>query len=388
VRALFTFVGGSGHFEPLIPIARAVAEAGHAVAVACESGMLASVREAGFVAFAAGSHPIQSSRRLPLVPIDAVGEDEILREKFARQRARERVADLLPLCAKWQPDVVVRDEIDFGSAVAAERLGLPHANVLVIAAGSFVRKEVVGEALNELRAEYGLGPDPELAMLTRHLVLSPFPLSFRDPAFPLPITAHGYRQFVWEPNSEKGSPPWGERLKDAPIVYFTLGTIFNLESGDLFSRVLAGLRDLRIQVVVTVGRQIDPAELGPQPSSVHVARYIPQSSVLPHCDLVVSHAGSGSVNGALAYGRPMVLLPMGADQPYNAARCAELGIARVLDPVQVTPESVRETVSIVMSDPSYRRAAERMRDDLAALPPPEHAAMLVERLAGEKQPIH
>lgn len=73
----------------------------------------------------------------------------------------------------WQPDLIVCDEIDFGSMVAAERLGLPYATVLVTAAGSFVRHELVAEPLNALRLEHGLPPDPELAMLSRYLILSP-----------------------------------------------------------------------------------------------------------------------------------------------------------------------------------------------------------------------
>ena len=125
-----------------------------------------------------------------------------------------------------------------------------------------------------------------------------------------------------------------------PVTYLTLGTIFNLESGDLFERVLAGLRELPGSIVVTVGRDLDPGVLGPQPANVHVRRFIPQSLVLPHCDLVVSHAGSGSVIGALTHGLPMVLLPMGADQPLNAARAEALGVAQVLDALEATPADI------------------------------------------------
>ncbi len=170
-------------------------------------------------------------------------------------------------------------------------------------------------------------------------------------------------------------------------MYFTLGTVFNVESGDLFERVLAGLRDLPINVIATVGREIDPAEFGQQPANIQIARYIPQSVVLPQCAAVVSHGGSGSVIGALAHGLPMVLIPMGADQPLNAGRCADLGIAQVLDAVEATPESVRAAVAAVLADPGYRRAAERMRDEIAALPEPAHAVALLERLAAEKRPL-
>jgi UDP:flavonoid glycosyltransferase YjiC (YdhE family) len=388
VRILFTFAGGIGHFQPLVPVARAAEVAGHTVAFAGQTAMLPAVEAAGFTAFATAGATVSSTpERLPLLKLDAEREDRDLREGFANRLARERAAAILALCAAWRPDLLVCDEIDFGAMVAAERLGFPYASMLVIAAGSFVRHSLLAEPLNQLRAEHGLPLDPDLTMLSRYLVLSPFPPSYRDPAFPLPATAHSIRPLALDPAAGATLPPWVAHLHDAPTVYFTLGTVFNLESGDLFPRVLAGLRGLPINVIATVGHEIDPAEFGPQPANIHIERYISQSLILAHCDAVVSHGGSGSVIGALAHGLPSVLIPMGADQPLNAARCADLGVARVLDALEATPETVREAVSTVLEDPTYRRAAERMRDASAALPGPEHAILLLERLAAEKRPI-
>ena len=349
--------------------------------------MLPIVRALGFRAHPAGADAGLTPTRQPLQEVDAGREEEALRDGFARRIARERAQDILPLCGDWRPDLLVCDETDFGAIVVGERLGLPVATVLTSPVGSFVRRGLVAEPLTQLRAEHGLPPDPELAMLSRYLVLSPAPASFRDPAFPLPVTAHCVRLFTPEPEPHEHAPDWIADILEAPTVYVTLGTVFNLESGDLFARILAGLRDLPANVVVTVGRDIDPAEFGPQPDRIHIERYIPQSLLLPHCSLVVSHAGSGSVIGALAHGLPMVLLPMGADQPHNAARCSELGLARVLDAVHATPGALREAVSIQLLDPACRRAAGRMRDELAALPGPAHAVALLERLAADRRPL-
>jgi UDP:flavonoid glycosyltransferase YjiC (YdhE family) len=381
VRLLFTFAGGSGHFEPLVPIARAAEAAGHAVAFASQPLLIPAVEAAGFTAFTTGGATFRSEpERLPLLKLDLKREERDLRDGFAIRLARERAAAILALCGTWRPDLLVCDEVDFGAMIAAERLGLPYAAVLVIAAGSFVRPEVVGEALNGVRAEHGLPPDPELTMLSRHLVISPFPPSYRDPAYPLPPTAHSIRPLIPGAAQSAGTPPREVQLSGAPLVYFTLGTVFNVESGDLFERVLAGLRDLPINVVATVGREIDPAEFGPQPAHIQIARYIPQAQLLPHCAAVISHGGSGSVIGALAHGLPMVLIPMGADQPHNAARCVDLGIARVLDALEATPEDVRAAVAAVLEEPGYRRQAERMRDEIAGLPEPASALPLLERL--------
>jgi UDP:flavonoid glycosyltransferase YjiC (YdhE family) len=315
--------------------------------------------------------------RKPLAPVDLAAELRRVGTGFGRRVTGSRAAELVPFCQAWRPDVMVCEEVDFGAMVAAKRLGLPHATVLVIAAGGFVRPEFVAGPLDEVRAAHGLPPDPELAMLSRHLVLSPFPPSYRDPAWPLPANAVSFR--LAEP--APAAPTWLAEMTSRPLVYFTLGTVFNVESGDLFQRVLAGLRELPISVVVTVGGDIDPAELGPQPANVRVERFVPQAALLPHARAVVSHGGSGSVLGALVHGRPMVLIPMGADQPLNSARCAALGLARVLDPLAATPDDVRAAVADVLENPGYRLAAERLRDELAALPGLAEAESLLERLA-------
>ncbi len=267
---------------------------------------------------------------------------------------------------------MVRDEVDFGSAIAAERYGVPCVPVLVLASGGLLRKDVVAKPLHALRAEHGLPPDPGLSMLDRDLVLSPFPSSLRSPRFPLPPTAVEFRQ---------PSPLSVTRTTPAPTVYLTLGTVVLGDVAHLFPRVLAGVAQLSAaHVVVTVGAGRDPASLGPVPEHVRIERFVPQADLLPQCDLVISHGGSGTVLGALAHGLPSVLVPMGADQHYNAQRCAELGTARVLDSVDLTPADVAETVSAVLADASYRRAAQRFEAAIAALPGPEHMVPLLEEL--------
>ncbi len=84
--------------------------------------------------------------------------------------------------------------------------------------------------------------------------------------------------------------------------------------------------------------------------------------------------------GALEHGLPMVLIPMGADQLLNTARCRELGVARVLDAVTATPETICDAVSTVLIDTSYREEAERFRDEIARLPGSAHAVPLLEAL--------
>jgi UDP:flavonoid glycosyltransferase YjiC (YdhE family) len=93
------------------------------------------------------------------------------------------------------------------------------------------------------------------------------------------------------------------------------------------------------------------------------------------------------VVGALAFGVPQVLLPLGADQPWNAARAESLGVARVLDAVTCSSTDVRDAVRAVLDDPGYRERANRLRDETLALPDAGYAVALLEQLASERQPI-
>jgi UDP:flavonoid glycosyltransferase YjiC (YdhE family) len=301
--------------------------------------------------------------------------------------ARSRAPELLSTFVSWRPDIVVWEETDPAAAIVAERLGLPHAAVRVLAFGMMAAP--FAEGYNPVREEYGLEPDPYGEMMSRYLVLSPFPESLRDPRSPAPPTAHGIRIVDVDrtPRAVGSGPDWSTTIEGAPSVYFTLGTVFNHESGDLFPRVLSGLRDLPANLLVTVGRDIDPATLGLQPAHVRVERFVTQGEILPHVDLVVSHGGSGSVLGALAHGRPMVVLPMGADQPLNAERIGALGVGRSLDAVQATPDDVREAASSVLADATYRESAGRLADEIAALSSLDVAVGLLERLARERRPI-
>ena len=106
-----------------------------------------------------------------------------------------------------------------------------------------------------------------------------------------------------------------------------MGTVFNQVPG-ILEAILEGLRDEPITLIMTTGRDQDPAAFGPQPPNVHLERYVPQSLLFPRCDLVVTHGGSGTVMTALDHGLPMVIVPVSADQPDNARRCEQLGVAK------------------------------------------------------------
>ena len=386
MRVLFTSTYGYGHFLPLVPFARALADAGHEVAFAAPAVLAGAVAHSGFRYFPAGLdrdlNDVYPELRTWLGP-DRVAF--VQGEVFAGRYPRHMLPDLLALAATWPPDLVVRETSEYGGCLAAEVLGILHAAVGINAVGEFHLRAHIAAPLGALRAAHGLPPDPEAAMRNRYLTLRPFPPRFQDPALPVAPATHYVRPMLGERPGAEQLPAWVAALPDRPVVYVGLGTAFNQPA--IFRAIIAGLRDEALTLIVTVGRDQDPADYGPQPDNVHIERYIPLSLLLTHCDLAVTSGGSGTLTAALAHGLPLVVVPIAADQPENAARCAALGLGRVVPPADLTPEAARQAVLAVLADPTWRAAAERMRDEIAALPGPEHAVALLERLAAERRPI-
>ena len=118
MRVLFTFAGGLGHFQPLIPLASAVAAAGHTVAFAASPARSAAIESAGFTAFGVGEGRAgEIPERQPLLVPDRDREDRDLRDGFVRRGAGRRLPLYLDLFGRWRPDVVVCEELDFGSVL-------------------------------------------------------------------------------------------------------------------------------------------------------------------------------------------------------------------------------------------------------------------------------
>jgi len=364
MRILFTFVGGLGHLAPLLPLARAARDGGHEVAVAGSGGLVPTVEAEGFRAYATSPRPhhagAPTTRNVtPLVSTDARAAELEFAENFGARNAR-RMAEAVPgVVDDFGPDLVVRDETDLGTTIAAELVNVPVATHLVLASGLLIRPELVAPRLDAVRTEHGLPPDPDLDRLTSGLLLSDFPPSFRSPHAPLRVAPTYYRS---------ATVPRAIGRPARRRVYATLGTIFNKESGDLLERLLAGLAHLDADVLVTVGRELDPADFGPQPSHVRVERFVPQAEVLAEVDLVVSHGGSGSLMAALAHGVPSLLLPLGADQPHNAGRAVDLGVADALDAASATPDEIAERARKVLDDDAMAALCWAVADEMRAQP--------------------
>ena len=301
---------------------------------------------------------------------------------------RRLIPDLLAFAESWRPDVLVRDANEWGAPIVSELLDIPHARVEIHAVGDQPHKQALLPTwLQRLRDPYGLPTHSGSPSSDQYLGLSPFPASLKLPDTPIVPTTH--RVNVLPPDDSAALlPAWIDESGSRPLVYVSLGTVFNRDRGpEVFARLLPGLRDVDAEIVLTVGHDLDPGVFGPQPPHIHLERFLPLGALLPRCSLVLFHGGSGTLGRVVAHGLPMVIVPLGSDQPENAARCAELGVSRTLDQEHLTPEHILDAVLDVLQTPSYRQSAERLRDEFNALPGPEFAVDLLERLARDKAPI-
>lgn len=384
MRALFTCVPGFGHFHPMVPLAQALATAGHEVAFATAPRFCQRVVEpAGFTAFAAGLSPLEVHQRTLERPgVAELDESDVWRfgaHMFAGVAAPAKVDDLVAVAERWPADVVVHDMTDFAGPIAAAAAGIPWAghSFGAVQAGEFW--DLAGDIVAPTWHERGLVPGARGGMF-RSLYLDICPPSFQDPWIAGVGVARPLRPVPFDTPADQDLPGWIEELPPGPTVYVTMGTIVNQTPG-VFETVLEALASGSANLIVTVGHDRDPADLGPQPGHVHVERYLPQSLVFPRCDLVICHGGSGTTLAALAHGLPMLVLPQGANQFWNAERCTAVGVGRHLAPEELTVDAVRHAARGLLADPSYRARAGEVAAEIAAMPAPADVVPLVEDLA-------
>jgi UDP:flavonoid glycosyltransferase YjiC (YdhE family) len=353
-RILFCAAGGHGHLQPLLPLARAAAAAGHEIMLSAAPSLGTYVADQGLPFTPSGPDLIPVHSELAVHTLDQ--ERQAIPRHFIGRLAPRRTRDLARLAAGWGAELLVGDEADYGVPVAAEMLNLPHAMVITCGAGGMAPPTLVRLPLEHLRARFSLPPEDGTLMLQRSLKLNPFPPTFRDPADPLNHPVINYRppHLPSQPTPHTGVQ-----------VYVTLGTIFNTESGDLLARITAATASANLtRVIVATGEHVDPADLGVQPPHVTVHRFVAQQRILATCAAVVCHGGSGTVLDALTFGLPMIILPLGADQTLNAARARDLGCAIVLSAERVAPPQITDAVNHILTDTSFREASARLQSEL------------------------
>jgi UDP:flavonoid glycosyltransferase YjiC (YdhE family) len=273
---------------------------------------------------------------------EAPGATYVIQELFIGLDARAALPGMLAAVKDWRPDLIVRETCEFASCVAAERFGIPLAQV-------------------GIHLDAHTDASPQLIDIARPALER---LGLREDLKTVPVvtcSAFGDAPGVQRFRVGNGIP----RSHPRDLVYVSFGSEApeTRHFPGLYRTAIEALADF--PVLVTIGDRRDPAELGALPRRVRVERWVAQDEVMPRAAAVVGHGGSGSTLTALAAGVPLALVPLFVDGPDNARRVAQAGAAIVVDDPTQLAQAVRE----LLDESSYVEAARQIADEIRALPP-------------------
>jgi UDP:flavonoid glycosyltransferase YjiC (YdhE family) len=385
MRVLFTGVGAFGHVLPQLPLARAFRRQGHAVAIMVPQSMAPAFAAEDAEVLAAGadipSILAELMRRTGVDPMTGMAP-EVETEFFAGTRVDLSADESLAAARAWQPDLIVHDAYDLVAPLVAAALEVPAALFMVSPAGSdadgrcgyspeFVR--AAGAAAAERYAARGLAPRPA------RWVLDVCPPALQQDDWQAP---GGWTPLRPEAHRLPGGLP-APRLRpltERPRILVTFGTVF----GDprTLSPILRALSATGASLRVTLGLTTSVGDYDVDPDTVNFEPFAPLNELLTGIDLVVGAGGAGTTISALGAGIPMVLAPQGADQFVQAERACAAGAALQLPPNAAAAEAVADAVRTVLAESSFRDAAGKIADQVAAMPSPDEVtASLASALA-------
>jgi UDP:flavonoid glycosyltransferase YjiC (YdhE family) len=366
LKILFSAWPGYGHLMPMVALVRAAERAGHEAVITTGPDLAPYASRLGVATVAAGPTAAESYSRLPggitISRLPAAEQNAFAAKHLFGAAAAARARDLAVFSSEWKPDLVVHDPLELAAAavaVSTETAHVTHGYGPMHAENDDMIT-VIGSALAT-----AVGVDPtESVFAAPYLDICPPGMRTRD-------------QVAWRDvrplRPSAGEPGDGSiagtiaALPHRETVYFTLGTVMN-QTGGVFRAVLDAADELDINIVMTTGPNLDPAAIGPLSESAIAYPFLQQADVLPHCSAVVSHAGAGTMLGALCFGLPQLCLPQSTDQPLNAASLVATGAALCLQPHETVTETIVAALHKLLHEPPYRESAARLRIEIEAMP--------------------
>jgi MGT family glycosyltransferase len=382
--------GDAGHAFPVIALGTRLAERGHQVTIETWSRWRDQVERGGMRFVAAPEYPVFPTRERPLQPYEAV--------VAATPVTRRAIVEA-------EPDVVVHDVLTLAPALAAELEGLPAATLIPhpypvpnpglapYAIGARPPRTFAGRALwramdglvlrglergrdelDETRRRLGLAPLRRLygGISPRLCIVGTFPqLEYpRD----WPDSVHVVGPLLWEPPAAEVEPPPG----DEPLILVAPSTAQDPEHR-MLSACVTGLANEPVRVLSTYNRRPlnEPLVM---PANTRLVDWLSYSRTMPRCDLVVCHAGHGTLARALASGSPVVAVPHSGDMGENAARVDWAGAGVRLPWRLLSPATLRLAVRRALRDSRLRSRAQELAAWASTNDGATRAAELVEGL--------
>ncbi|MDL9947640.1 glycosyltransferase [Gordonia sp. ABSL11-1] len=403
-RILFATTPADGHTVPALPIARALVERGHRVRWYAGSKYADRIRAIG------AEYVPMSDHDFSLIGLDEYFPARkelsgLAKLKFDMvvgfsEPTRTHLADLSAALEREPADLVVGDT-GMGAGPMLTELGGPPFAALGISVVGFPSDDVppfgVGlgptttllgslrnrllhtlvrrtlfagmtRAVNQIRIDHGLPTRDEIVfeyMLHAALYLQLGAKGFEYPQRDLP----GHVRFVGpvrpEPLDSWTEPEWWADLgAGTPVVVLNQGTVAT-DPAELLQPGLAALADEDVLVVAVTGGR-DPRDLGALPANARVERFIPFDRLLPLADVLVTNAGFGAVQLALAAGVPIVAAGKTEDKIEVAARVGRSGVGINLRTQRPRPDAISAAVRQVLGDNRFRRRAAELQSEISA----------------------
>lgn len=294
------------------------------------------------------------------------------------------------------PDLVLSDTTSYPARVLAHRWGVPQIQLSPHYAAWDGYLEDIGAALNaELTStergraykqrfrdwlrENGVEEDPDdfTGRPDHSLVL--IPKALQPHADRVDESRYTFVGACQGGRGHQGEWRRPQAAEGAGLLLVSLGSTFN-DRPDFYRDCVAAFGELPgWYAVLSVGRHVDPARLGPLPGNIEIHQWVPQLALLHEADAFVTHAGAGGCQEGLATGTPMIAVPQAVDQFGNADVLQSLGVARHLPKEGVTPEALREALRELTDDPAVAERCARVREEVAAEGGTGRAADLIER---------
>jgi MGT family glycosyltransferase len=404
-----------GHVNAMLALADATRARGHRVTFFLLGKPPASIATAGFETVSLGGTVFPADAyQAEFQKLGSLQDRAALKHTLAiGARAADAVLEVGPAVVRTAGvTALVVDQVSFPGGTVADQLGLPFAtvcNALLLnpdpaippyfthwhpqdAWWARIRNRIAWMGLNRLyapivtriqdhRRKLGLSVPTGISHIwSDKLQISQQPELFEFPRRELPKQVRFVGPLHRSSDSQPVPFPW-ERLDGRPLIYASLGTLQNRVAG-MFRVIAEACEGLDAQLVISTGNGMSPEALGKLPGDPIVVSYAPQLDLLRRSTLAVTHAGLNTVLEALSTGLPMVAIPVTNDQPGIAARIAWIGAGEAIPNKNVTLQALRAAVVRVRSDPSYRAAAERVRDAIKTGGGAPRAAELIEHTLG------
>ena len=237
---------------------------------------------------------------------------------------------------------------------------------------------------NDFRASVNVAPCPPDEFNTHspwcNLYLFPEAADY-DRAVPLGPTWHRLQSTV---RTTDAAFDMDEHLPgDGKIVYLSLGSLGCMDVG-LMQRLIDALAATEYRVIVSMGPLKDQMTLGP---NMYGDQFLPQPSILPQCDLLITHGGNNTVCEGFHFGLPMIGLPLFWDQYDNAQRLDETGYGVRLPTYDWTDDELADAVNRLLADDDLTARMATVAAAVQAEPGRVKGADLIERLARTGEPI-